>query len=348
MDDTEQTPGSASVSGEALIPELIVEPSIIPDAIGLRQTTPVRTVEEVTESPLDAPGSGRRLRTIEKVSLASSRLQIVQDDSVVDQDEEETTPMPTQRKRKRKEPFAKEASLDLSQELFVKAGNTDNADIDELSPEQPTRGSKRTKRSAPEPSPEPEMDEEAEAEAIDDEQVAVLLNKNKRRRSSRIFPAASPELDRPASPVAKTRKSRHRVDSSPVQQRQPKANPKSKKKPPKNQLKRYGSPIPVTVHRLTRLKSIIYDDDTDADIFNARIPRPKRGDPNAVDVLSQVCQEIVTSTLESLEEAGNRSEDAAIRREFKTKYDAVEAYGRELQTRLLEHVCSSVDIWDSF
>lgn len=350
LDDTElASAGSASVSGEAPIRNSIIKPSIIPDTIQSKQTTPVRTVEEVTESPLDAPGSGRRLRTVEKVSLASSRLRILQDDSVVGQDAEETTPIPAQRKRKRKEHPAREASPDLSQELFANANNIDNAGVDELSPEQLTFSSKRTERSTPEPSSESEVDEEVEAEAIDDKQTAILMRHNTRRRSSHILPTSSPKLHRPVSPVAKKQKGRHRVNASPVQQRQPKANSKSKKKSARNQSERHVNPIPVTVHRLVRSKSIIYDeDDLDADILNAKIPRPKRGDPNAVDVLSQVCQEIVTSTLESLEEAGNRSEDPAVRREFKTKFDGVEAYGRELQTRLLEHVRLSIYVWSLF
>jgi hypothetical protein len=59
---------------------------------------------------------------------------------------------------------------------------------------------------------------------------------------------------------------------------------------------------------------------------------------NAIDVLSQICQEIVGAGLDTLEDGGNRCQDPTLRREYKTKWRAVEAFGRELQTRLIEHV----------
>ena len=83
----------------------------------------------------------------------------------------------------------------------------------------------------------------------------------------------------------------------------------------------------------------MYDEDElHADILNAEIPRTKRGGVNAIDVLSQVCQEIIGAGLDTLEDGFKRCEDQVLRREYKTKLRAVEAFGDELQTRLLEHV----------
>jgi hypothetical protein len=83
----------------------------------------------------------------------------------------------------------------------------------------------------------------------------------------------------------------------------------------------------------------LYDEDElHADILNAEIPRAKRGGVNAIDVLSQICQEIIGAGLDTLEDGCNRCEDPILRREYKTKLRAVEAFGDELQTRLLDHV----------
>lgn len=150
-------------------------------------------------------------------------------------------------------------------------------------------------------------------------------------------------MDEPNSTpiVAQKQPLRLRPAPSTAQQRHPK-NTKSKpasngpKKSVKKQV-RIGSPIPVTVHRLT--KRALYDDDeSDADILNSEIPYARRGGVNAIDVLSQVCQEIIGSGLDTLQDGGRDSEDPALRREYRNKYRAVEAFGRELQTRLLEHV----------
>jgi transcriptional antiterminator Rof (Rho-off) len=213
--------------------------------------------------------------------------------------------------------------------------------LDELSPQQTVRSSKRMKRvvqqTVSKPSSEPEVDEQVEAEGIDDRQAAILLSKNRPRRSPRRISEASPDLDLPIPSVQNKRRGKHQFEPSPAQQRQPKANPKTKKQSSKPVIKDYGSPIPVIVHRLAQATNFS-DDNFDVDVLNLKIPRAKRGDPNAVDVLSQVCEEIVTSALEALSENAKRSSDPAVRREYKTKYHGVEAFGRELQIRLLEHV----------
>jgi hypothetical protein len=185
-------------------------------------------------------------------------------------------------------------------------------------------------------------DEIEQAEAIDDKQAAVLLEKNRGRRISRNLHTESPDLDSPEAsrvPVARKQKEKPRPDSSPAKQRHPKKqSSKSKSQTSRKSKVRIGSPIPVTVHRLTRAP--LYDEDElDADILNSEIPHTKRGGVNAIDVLSQICQEIIGAGLDTLEDGWNNCEDPALRREYRTKLRAVEAFGNELQTRLLEHVC---------
>jgi hypothetical protein len=269
-----------------------------------------------------------------EASIVSSHLQAeLEGSSAIE------TPIPqNQRKRKRGDEATK-LFTHPSRSQPVQASSAADDELDELSPEQPER---RGWRKVVEHSPELEEPvEEEEAEAIDDEQAAVMLKKNRGRRISRHAPEESPDLDSPVAPrqpVLKKQKGKSRPASSPAKQSHPKQpSVKTKSKMSKKPKVRIGSPIPVTVHRLSRAP--LYDEDElHADILNAEIPRAKRGGVNAIDVLSQICQEIIGAGLDTLEDGCNRCEDPILRREYKTKLRAVEAFGDELQTRLLDHV----------
>lgn len=186
-------------------------------------------------------------------------------------------------------------------------------------------------------------DDDGEAEAIDDEQAAAILKRNKGRRLSRGVPMATSEVDDPVpSPATKKRRGRHRIDSTPAHQRQPKQAATKTKLTKTKKTIRMGSPIPVTVHRLTN--PLVYDDEEeDADILNSEIPQAKRADVNTIDVLMEVSGEIVESAMQTLDDGGRACEDAALRREYKTKWQAVAAFGKELQTRLLEYVSPALN-----
>lgn len=307
--------------------------------------TPLATTQrfdEVTESPQNAPGSGRRTRVaVDATIQASSQLQGIQDSDPLG--EGTATPV-SQRKRRREEYVPKPTPASRSRESQTPSALDE---LDELSPEQITSRSHRPKAvvevSVSDVDENPrEQDEPEEAEEIDDEQAAAVLKKNRGRRISRRFAAESPDLGTPqvsSAPVSKNPKGRHRAQSSPVQQRHPKkaaSKAKPAKKPTKKLQVGAGSPIPVTVHRLT--KPPLYDEnESDADVLNSEIPHIKRGGVNTIDVLSEVCLEMITTSLNRLEEMGNACEESALRREYKTKWNAVDAFGKELQTRLLEH-----------
>jgi hypothetical protein len=342
---------------EAVVDPTAEEPhASSPPQAARTPSLPAQVIDEVEESPADAPGNSQRLRTVfHAANITSIELQGLQESSPAGLETE--TPIP-RRKRKRGE-----ISTNTLPETISRASRSQLAkvassisDINELSPEQPIRRGRRARAVVEETSPdldEPSKvsDEQEEAEAIDDEEAAALLKKNRGRRISRNVDAESPSLDEveaPISPVAKKRKGKARIDSNPVK-RHPKVKQNAKqavsRKFGKKATIRAGSPIPVTVHRLTR--PLVYDEEeADADILNAEIPHTKRGGVNAIDVLSQICQEIVGAGLDTLEDGGSSCEDPALRREYKTKWRAVEAFGKELQTRLLEHVgISHLLIW---
>ncbi|RFU26401.1 hypothetical protein B7463_g9928, partial [Scytalidium lignicola] len=186
---------------------------------------------------------------------------------------------------------------------------------------------------------EDKEDKEDKAEEIGDVEAAIVPQENKRRR---ISAAASIPLSNPAPPRQPTRtetsRAKTRKKSSPAQQRKAKkTKPKENvgEVQPRAKFKSSG-PIPVTVHRLT--DGVVYDEeDSDAEILNSEIPYAKRGGVNAIDVLSQISQEIIQSGLNTLAEGGVNADDPVLKQEYRTKWQAVDAFAREIQTRLLEH-----------
>jgi hypothetical protein len=320
-----------------------------------RSPTPALGEEEITESPTHAPGSGQRTRTMNQALIQSSRLQ---DELQVDnaaQAGDAGSPTP---KRKRKRPTSNVPSTAQSHRTrrtsISEISNNDHApvdEIDELSPDQPKRGRRRRssihRESLANTAREESVDERESAEEIDDAEAATILKKNRGRRISRRAPAEpSPDLDEPSAlvlPVPRTQRSRTQQTSSPAKQQQPK-NANQKVNPSKKQAKkqiRSGSPIPVTVHRLTN--GLTYnDDEADADILNSDIPHSKRGGVNVIDVLNKLCTEIIESALETLRDSLRNTQEPGLKREYRNKHKVVEAFGREFNNRLVEHVSTSL------
>lgn len=332
-----------------------------------RTPTPPLGEVEITESPSHAPGSGHRRRTLTGPAVKGFLQDELQNERAV---QNERLGSPTPQKKRKRRPSVPDTSRSRRSRASVSNASIDldvslnENELDELSPDQPRRGRRRKssiqRESIDEPVVAESADERETAEEIENAEAAAILKKNRGgRRLSRHVPAEpSPDLDEPSeqSPIVqkkgvmkkKGRKQRDVVVpkqqhqprqnpvSSPAQQGQPKAASKPSKKTAKKQAM-MGSPIPVTAYRLT--KGTTYDEDeSDADILNAEIPYAKRGGVNVIDVLSQICQEVISSSLDTIQEHSRNAQDKAAKREFRDKQRYVEAYGRELQTRLLEHV----------
>ncbi|KAI1106218.1 hypothetical protein F4804DRAFT_61917 [Jackrogersella minutella] len=176
-------------------------------------------------------------------------------------------------------------------------------------------------------------DEEA-AEEIDVQTAARKIGRKRPRPSPPREP--SPELhSRVTEETRPKKKSRQkRAQDSPAKQSHPK--PAKSKNKPATRRRSDGEAIPIIVQRYTK-RTHTNEADTDADILNTEIPFANRGGVNVIDVLSQICDEVIESSLETLHEAAVNAQDAATKREFRTKLRALEAFQEELRTRLLEH-----------
>ncbi|KAI5918330.1 hypothetical protein F4810DRAFT_595357 [Camillea tinctor] len=384
-----------------------------PPSVGQRPTSRSSIVgpmiEEVTESPAAAPGSGHRRRIrITDTTTRSAKLQ----KAVLDEENaftaEFTTSSPLARKTRmsaatsgaasarstrsgsrqirespieeeeivESSPIARRSRKSDSSPINSSARSTrsqnrpsvPNASAEEDELVSPTLGATSTrntrkpkpkaKKPEPEPEPEPELEpelepepeppeveeepqdeadgEEAEeAEEVDVHEAARRIG----RKRPRVSPPReeSPELHsqlieqkRPAK-----KHQRKRPNDTPAKQAQPKPR-KERAKPTARKRKSDGEAIPITVQRYTK-RTIHNEDDTDEDILNADIPFANRSGVNVIDVLSQICDEVIEGSLESVHEAAVNAKDAGVKKEFRTKLRALEAFQEELRTRLLEH-----------
>ena len=94
--------------------------------------------------------------------------------------------------------------------------------------------------------------------------------------------------------------------------------------------------VPIIVQRLSRLQALDYGDEGQ-DILYGPPAFPKRNGVNAVDVLGQVCREIVARAVEAIDMASETGRGAT-KGERKRKKEATKAFGGELEGRLLDMV----------
>ncbi|RDW87499.1 hypothetical protein BP5796_03193 [Coleophoma crateriformis] len=200
---------------------------------------------------------------------------------------------------------------------------------------KPRRSTQKPEETTSDDRPE---EEQEEAEAIGDEEAAIRLSNNRGRRSSRgaLQIASSKDNLEPATKKQRGRP-KQRLRESPVQQSHPKPQqPRTKASGPKKAHSGSREYIPVTVHHMS--KPAIYDsEEEDADILNTEIPHSKAGGVNAIDVLGTFCQETISNALDTLKQGMENAEDRASWREYEVKYKGIEAFGQEIQSRLLQH-----------
>lgn len=95
--------------------------------------------------------------------------------------------------------------------------------------------------------------------------------------------------------------------------------------------------IPITVHRLSRVRALVFEDD-DQDILAGPAPFPKKSGVNAIDVLSQICREMIAKSVDTLGRGAKNEGHEGRKAEWKRKRKAVEMFGDELDGRLFQMV----------
>lgn len=214
---------------------------------------------------------------------------------------------------------------------------------EELEPEpEPEPESEGESEPEPEPEeePEPDMEEATEAEE-EEEEVTVLPTPPKRKRGR---PSKSPATQR--QPAAKSKpvkpvKPRKRVEAQPRDASEEHEEPQPKKAKAKkrhsDQSEGDGGTIEITVQRFVNHKKRGHEDD-DIDPLQNEMAFVNHGGESVIDVFAQVCDEVISSTLEQLQEVAGNAEDPAKKKEYRIKTRAIEAYREELKSRFLQHV----------
>ncbi|KAI9816010.1 MAG: hypothetical protein M1827_002002 [Pycnora praestabilis] len=93
--------------------------------------------------------------------------------------------------------------------------------------------------------------------------------------------------------------------------------------------------VPITVHRLSKLHLPTIDEGGEEESISAPA-LPKRGGVNAVDVLSQICKELIAQSVQTMRDDVGNAVSTKEKGKLKRKIKVVEAFGMELDARLFE------------
>ena len=96
--------------------------------------------------------------------------------------------------------------------------------------------------------------------------------------------------------------------------------------------KRSAETVPITVQRTSRQVPIDSEDDMALDIA----PYPKKRGVNAIDVLGQVCTEIIDNNLDGLEDEAERTTHKPTRKALKRKCKIVQVFKDDLEGTLAQ------------
>ncbi|KAK3956315.1 hypothetical protein QBC32DRAFT_331467 [Pseudoneurospora amorphoporcata] len=219
----------------------------------------------------------------------------------------------------------------------------------EISDKEATKvvGRKRPRRAVPTPSPQSETrpsEEEPQpkrrrrqaepADTTQQEQTKV--------RRERVQRAPTPIPSPPKIPQKQMKPQKPSSSRKPTTQNPPKPK-KGRKTAKKDGAEDEGKggkaeAVPITVQRFTKPpRASDGPDELNASVLGAEIPFANRAGVNAIDVLSELCEGLIAGFLARLEERARAADDAATKREQKTKFRTMEAFQEELRTRLLEH-----------
>ncbi|CAI7587234.1 unnamed protein product [Penicillium glandicola] len=216
-------------------------------------------------------------------------------------------------------------------------------------------GKKANRAVEPEPITEDQSEPEAES-AAPKSQRGRPGKKAKRRVEPELEPEpATEEQPEPEaeSTVPKTQRGRlgkkanRAVEPEPEPETEYQGEPETTQEQPrrKNREPR-GETVPVTVYRLANVNSLGgaastadgSGDEESADELTThqRSKIPNRGGVNPADVLSQICRETLEKTLNTLKDGIANEANATRRAEWSRKRKAVEVFGSELESRLMD------------
>ncbi|KAF4761303.1 hypothetical protein N7455_002771 [Penicillium solitum] len=218
-----------------------------------------------------------------------------------------------------------------------------------------SRGRPRKKiKHAAEPEPEPETADQPEPEV--ESAVSKPQHGRPGKKANRAVepepepePAAEDQLEPEAESAApKTRRGRPGKKTKRAADPEPEPEPEPTQEQPRRKTREpRGETVPVTVYRLANINSLggttstangSGDEEESADELTThqKAKMPNRGGVNPADVLSQICRETLEKTLNTLKDGISNEANATRRAEWSRKRKAVEVFGSELESRLMD------------
>jgi hypothetical protein len=329
-------------------------------------SSPLSTVqhaEEIGESPADQPGSGQRRRVRPSQAVTSSVLL----QSALRADDYDTVqgmmPSSSPLTRKSRKSIAATSNLAPSTRTSLRrtprlSGSSDDqarepssdvlAPVENTIPLEPTTDHLSSEaESGPVEVEEGVVGQAAAAVRLGTKEAQTVGDAEAARQLGRTYQGgrkafASPEMvfeslgakrPRPVPP-AKTK------ENSPAGQKQPRPpRPRPHKQKSARMKTSRDAPeksISVKIQRFTKPRRLDEDDPEAEDVLNTEIPFANRGGVNAVDVLAQICEELINRSLHRLHDTFDRAQDASTKKELRVKLRALEAFQEELRTRFLE------------
>ena len=175
-------------------------------------------------------------------------------------------------------------------------------------------------------SQEIQADDENASDEAEEAERAVRPGKGKR---ARIDTAEESESDGEISSPRKRRRLAPKTTKS-------KDKPSSLDSPKKKKSKEAtGDKIHVTVQRISHVHRLNFNPDSDDDLAGPGA-FPKKKTPNAIDVLAQICREMIGKTISTVKNGIQNEANTARKNELKRKRELFERYGDELDGRLYQ------------
>lgn len=193
-------------------------------------------------------------------------------------------------------------------------------------------GAVEAEQEAPEPRPESKTRKRARprasSPAAQDQAAAISMT------NTTIKPGPQPKTHKDAAPGKKQRKR----DSAPGK------GTRTNRRKSGDSDGNDDDAIEITIQRFANNRTRVRSDGDDGDLdpLQAEIPYANCAGESVVDVLAQVCDEVMAATLAQFRELADEADSAAKKKECRVKMRAIEAYRGELGSRLLQHVCGKV------
>jgi hypothetical protein len=191
-----------------------------------------------------------------------------------------------------------------------------------------------------------ETDTEEELVQEDSTEVTALRRKSKGKPARRIkHKRQAPRRSETLSSASKTIGSFGRKGGAKKGRTQALNSTKGEESQDQPSKRQRDGAIPITVYRHSHPKNVeMAETEAEDDVLAGPAPFPKKGSVNAIDVLAQICREIITKSLAAVQESAKNEPASNLKAQLKRKRQAIEMFGDVLDDRLFQMVSTAIPV----